>query len=361
MQLDMHYYGTYAMARAAGLKKRAARIIATASQFVDDNADKESIDFSDGGRMDVEATAHHAYQIKNIDREDQRQIWVPFHFLPGNRGNSYTERLVCRKDSAIAREMIRFNLSLCDQPYALPLMGITAHVYADTFSHYGFSGVSSRQNRVVNDEFRFFGLESSIEAYIRDKERKFRQDYHGEDFMENIKSWLAEKLSGALGHGAAVTFPDRPFLKWNFVYEETGKRCPTRDNPKTFREACASLHAIFSEFAERRPDCTEGSAYRDFASIRDRVTAILTTQADKKGRIRAWRDAARGGDIFGTGAEDIPAYRADVWHKQRDRLKEKDTAHAAINTDIYRFYQAAAIHRVHVLRDLLPAHRLVVA
>ena len=36
MQLDMHYYGTYAMARAAGLKPQVCITIATASQFVDD-------------------------------------------------------------------------------------------------------------------------------------------------------------------------------------------------------------------------------------------------------------------------------------------------------------------------------------
>ncbi len=204
MQLDMHYYGTYAMARAAGLKKRASQVIATAAQFVDDNAGKESVNFRDGGRMDVEATAHHAYQIKNIDKEDQRQIWVPFHFLPGNEGDSYTARLVCRKDSAIAKEMVGFNLSIVDQPYALPLMGITAHVYADTFSHYGFSGVSSRKNRLVNDSFRFVELQSKMEVYIRDKEKRFRENYPGEDFMDNIKSWVAETFSGALGHGAAV-------------------------------------------------------------------------------------------------------------------------------------------------------------
>ena len=38
MQVDMHYYGTYAMARAAGLKADVCKIIATAAEFVDDNA-----------------------------------------------------------------------------------------------------------------------------------------------------------------------------------------------------------------------------------------------------------------------------------------------------------------------------------
>jgi len=74
MQIDMHYYGTYAMARAAGLTPQAAKVIATAAQFVDDNAEKESIEFRDGGRLDAEATAHHAFNLKNIDLEDQRKI-----------------------------------------------------------------------------------------------------------------------------------------------------------------------------------------------------------------------------------------------------------------------------------------------
>ena len=37
MQSDMHYFGTYCIARAAGIKKSAAQKIAYASQFVDDS------------------------------------------------------------------------------------------------------------------------------------------------------------------------------------------------------------------------------------------------------------------------------------------------------------------------------------
>jgi hypothetical protein len=40
MQVDMHYYGTYAMARPAGLTPEASKTIATAAQFVDDNANR---------------------------------------------------------------------------------------------------------------------------------------------------------------------------------------------------------------------------------------------------------------------------------------------------------------------------------
>ena len=43
MQTDMHYYGTYAMALAAGITRNTARVIAIAAQFVDDNAAKDTI------------------------------------------------------------------------------------------------------------------------------------------------------------------------------------------------------------------------------------------------------------------------------------------------------------------------------
>lgn len=274
MQLDMHYHGTYAMARAAGLKKNAAKIIATAAQFVDDNAEKESINFRDGGRVDAEATAHHAFDRKNIDLEDQRKIWVPFHFLPGNEGESYTECLVCRMDSQITGEMVAFNLSLSGEPYALPLMGITAHVYADTFAHYGFSGISSRRNKVDHKSFKFHDLKADMERYIREKAEKFRVNYHKESgFLDNIKSWFAETLSGALGHGAAVTFPDRPYLVWEFEYEEPKGKSPLRNNPETYLKGCEGLHDIFRRFAQALPKAAEKDHAR-FADIRDAVRGV---------------------------------------------------------------------------------------
>lgn len=361
MQIDMHYYGTYAMARAAGLKKDTAKIIATAAQFVDDNAEKESINFRDGGRVDAEATAHHAFDRKNVDLEDQRKIWVPFHFLPGNEGTSYTERLICRRNSKIAAEMVAFNLSLSNQPYTLPLIGITAHVYADTFAHYGFSGISSRRNKVVNDSFTFYDLSTKMEKYILEKAEKFREDYHKESgFLDNVKSWFAEALSGALGHGAAVTFPDRPYLMWQFEYEDPKYMSPRRNNPETFLEGSEGLHNLFRQFAQARPDLAE-KKYADFASIKNVVSGILNLQRPKKGRIKAWQDAAKGGQLFAGGGETIPIYNSNNWLNERDNLRREKDSQVATRLAIFRYYQGAAVHRIHVLRNLLPSHGLVVS
>ena len=103
MQVDMHYYATYALARAAGIEPADARTIATSAQFVDDNIARSHVDFRDGSRIDREATAHHPMDLSNRDARDQRRVWVPFHFIPGNIGVSYTERLKCRMDSAIVQ------------------------------------------------------------------------------------------------------------------------------------------------------------------------------------------------------------------------------------------------------------------
>lgn len=363
MELDMHYYGTYAMARAAGLRKDVCVTIATAAQFVDDNADKASIEFRDGARLDVEATAHHAVNIKNIDPEDQRQIWVPFHFLPGNDGNNYTQRLVCTKDSQISKKMLEFNLSFLAQAFALPLVGITAHVYADTFSHYGFSGVSSRVNRVVNDSFQFHQLDPNMEKYITDKAREFKDNYPESGWLQNIKGWFAEKLSGALGHGAVMTYPDRPYLKWDFIYESAAgaQRCPLRDNPATFFDCCVRLHELFQRVARGRGEFAESEAFRDFSQIEALVRQILAVQAPLPGRIEAWQDAARGGELFGTGAEEIPDYRGNEWHNNREDLGREKDSRIAPGLPVFRFYQAASVHRTNVIRHLLPEQELIVA
>ena len=56
MQIDMHFYGVYAMARAAGLDPVTAETIANASQFVDDAVDDDLHDAS-ASRNDAQMQA----------------------------------------------------------------------------------------------------------------------------------------------------------------------------------------------------------------------------------------------------------------------------------------------------------------
>ena len=174
MQEDMHYYGTYALARAAGLVVKDAQIIAYAAQFVDDATDTHSVVHEDDGMMASVNTAHRSGTIlKNqlFDHAKQRSVWVPFHFFPGNEGETLAEKLLCVKDSQLARTMIDNHINhAVDSDYGLALMGVMAHVYADTFAHYGFSGMGSSYNEVDGESFQFHHLKNSeMEAALLSK------------------------------------------------------------------------------------------------------------------------------------------------------------------------------------------------
>ena len=382
MQKDMHYYGTYAMARAAGLKREVCQTIATAAEFVDDNGEKDTIVFSDGGRLDFVPTAHHVTSvIKNLDLQDQRHVWLPFHFMPGNEGTTMSERLICRKNSPLAQAMLKHNLALAGEPYGIHLMGISAHIYADTFSHYGFSGVSSRWNRIDSSSIKLHKIEknSKIGKYLKEKEEKFKKRY-GEEMsklpnfrdlhsqgrrvskIDQWKSNVAESATGALGHGAALTYPDRPYLRWEFTYElpkKLRRSSGLRDNQKTFLEACEKLHALFCELYKQHPKLRGGKP-QQFKKIRGTVKKILAMEEPCKRRIRAWEEAAMSGVLFGQ-SERIRPYQGPQWKKGLEALRNKpDDSRAALKKPIFRFFQAAANHRTFVLRDLFPKHDLVV-
>ena len=85
MQIDMHYYGVYAIARLAGLRPEAAGTIATASQYVDDAVDADIQHHENGNKLAPIVTAHRIIEImENRDVNDQPFVWLPFHFFRGN-------------------------------------------------------------------------------------------------------------------------------------------------------------------------------------------------------------------------------------------------------------------------------------
>lgn len=227
MQIDMHYYAAYALARAAGMAPEPALIIATASQYVDDSTRHRTHDHDAGTQFRAEATSHHPWQLlPNNDREDQIDVWVPFHFLPGGEGETLTQRLVCRKDSDIAKALVAHTVDQAEQPFALELLGITTHVYADTFAHFGFSGVSSRRNRVDGSSLHTETGTPTVKKYLGDRVSRFFEKYDVQGGLlanfRTLVSGSAEILTsggiedGALGHGAVAICPDQPYLEWSY-------------------------------------------------------------------------------------------------------------------------------------------------
>lgn len=365
----MHYYGTYVLARAAGLKAETAGVIAYASQFVDDSTEEDIGPHPTGARFKAEVTAHHPTSLPaNLNEDDQRLVWLPFHFLPGGEGTELTQKLVCVRNSENAREMVKHHLDLMDKPFAAELAGITAHVYADTFAHYGFSGVSSRLNRVQTSQITVHSVTDAVSSFLPERVANFfRKKGEQGGLMANIRQIIggsAQAMSGALGHGAVAIYPDQPYLEWDFLYELPFPQCRSskseRNNRQDFLMGSELLHTFFGEVARRRPDFADGASRRDWDDIRPHIETQLAIEADIQGRSAGWCTLLMSGKLFKPSESEIPAYGPDAWNQQRQQLTTLIPVGKAPRLPLYRFYQAASLHRHYVLRELLPAKGIVV-
>ncbi|WP_290921167.1 DUF6765 family protein [Halodesulfovibrio sp.] len=355
MQIDMHYYGTYTLARVAGLTPETAELIATASQFVDDNTSGMTIRFSDGGQFTTFPTGHHSHQNENISSQAQRSIWIPFHFLPAAFGETFTERLVCKKNSTVAAEMTDHHLTLSHKNFAPLLLGITAHVIADTFSHYNFSGVSSRKNSVKPDSITIMEPQNEDSALAEERMR-FLERF--EYVRPNIKM-QEDNTAGVVGHGATAVYPDLPYLAWSYATEEEPKQVIRRYNPDDFMEAAESLYSLFVQFAEQRPDLTERSPI-PFENIQDSLAIIFASPGNKHQRSGFWQFAMAQGGFLEGRQEEIPPYKGQMWKNSCEELASCPECGLITEMDIFKFHQAASVHRTYVLQELLPAYDISV-
>lgn len=380
MQIDMHYHATFCMAYAAGFKAEDAQQIATASQFVDDNNSdgRKELDFKDGSAFYLTATAHHPSNLSNLADEEQRTVWVPFHFIPGNEGDSYMERLITTKNSQISQDIVANAISENLKSYHLQMLGIVSHCYADTFSHYGFSGLSSPLNTIDFDSIVKHELLDHVLEYVEGKEENFIKKYGHEAKQKTHRflDFVTERFEGAkssvanvaaLGHGAALTYPDRPYLNWEFRYEiertpctRDDNRCLSiRNNPETFLEACGKLHQMYSDFLERNGDFPRRASVMGFKGCAAKVKEILLFQGTADERKQKWVEAFKGG-FFGEVMQPFPEYLGQDWLEELDEADGQDTAEWFMSTDVFKFYQAAEQHRAFVLRELLPSHGIAV-
>jgi len=349
MQIDMHFYGTYALARAAGLPPDVAKTVATAAQFVDDAESKHPVNLGGTSFLLPVVSAHPMVNTANVEVSDQWQVWVPFHFLPGAVGDSAEERLICRKgipDNPAAEAILKLAIDNLDAPYGWHMLGVVTHVLQDTFSHWGFSGISSSYNHVEQGDI--------ILQPTQDPQLLNDISADAQDLWERFTGSLAEDLS-ALGHGSVATYPDRPYLVWEFDYEMSLSRCPRqgnethakRANPDDFLAACARLYAVYSHAAEMKFKASP----RPFDDITKDVQAILHVEKRKDGRIDAWGNAITTNRLFKAVPEDKEIrYDKGCWTPTMLRTKPKSQ-----KLEAQLFFKASRNYRCFVLGQLLPS------
>ncbi|MBV8471617.1 MAG: hypothetical protein JOY60_17345 [Burkholderiaceae bacterium] len=352
MNIDFHYGVIYVVARLGGLEPAQARTVAHACQYIDDSTVPGLLKFSGGETFDRLASAHKMLDYANTDNDQNRVTWVPFHFLPGAQGQTLEEKAICRPNSDVAKEMVRRALSERSATNALHRLGVTLHVYVDTWAHQGFSGIESDFNRI-----------HSLQGHGHDHATwlaKLRE--MSQTALDNVEVRAIDLASG-LGHGAALHFPDMPWAEW--TYQDALGVEHRRHNLPDFVEAADMACRVVQAFVARSSGF-ESSAGLSAKAKEDLRQLLGTNQDHDEGkRFDVIRAQVAAGAIDGI-REAIPEYIAKGPGSWKALATGIDAAHddghakpewtAAFEQSDYRyFHDAVKEHRFVVTQEILPA------
>jgi len=346
MQEDFHFYTIYALCRAAGFSPDSAHIVAYSSQHTDDAKYGHALNFENGGRFQQVLTAHRYIDINVFSKEVCYNIWIPFHFLPGNLGVDFYERLFVSPNSVISQRMIEDFLDSEIKPYTLHRLGIILHVYADTWSHQNFMGIMKDYNDVK-------------ELKVMDEDENFLKG-----LLEDLKDKILEYALPMLGHTQAGTIPDEPYRVWE--YRDFRDEFHRVINRVRALDAAQNCYMLLLRFLRRFPQFCYSNplSWQDMVS---KIDELFSKKGDLEDRIQIWKKAIREGQLgFKVEKDDeYINYNDRDWFKAAVRvIEEEETIHYErlegfeISNWKY-FHDAAAFHKFHILHEVLPDYGII--
>jgi hypothetical protein len=348
MQIDFHHAVTYVAARLAGFPHEEADIVAYAAQYVDDATSDGLVRFDNRAMYMRISSSHKTIDVQNLNPVEDLLVWMPFHFLPGNGGvgpgenpdGTFIQKLVAMPDSPIAQEMVQAAILDSAKPYALQRLGITMHVYADTWAHQGFAGVLHEINEV--DGFEEIGDSKVFENGLK-------------GFINHV----VERAAPPLGHGKANVFPDMPFLAWK--YKNGLGETIERNNTDIF---CEAANGICKAMQRYRGQKETGIGVKNMTLIRKLFLSLKLE--DGYARHTEWiKTIADGKFSFGPAVVSYADEGKDSWKVQalgssRDLLiyPYKDSF---LTSNWKFFHDALQLHRLTVSHDILPKYGICAA
>jgi len=351
MQIDFHHAVTYVTARIAGFTPTEAGVIAYAAQYVDDAVSDGTVCFHNKAMYTRVSSAHKTINPAHLDDVKNHLVWLPFHFLPGNGGkedkglvgNHFIEKIVCLPGnrSSVARDMLGATLAAKGKPNGLHHLGVTMHIYADTWAHQDFAGVLHDINEVDDPK------ETTVSGVF------------SKGIGDVLGTWLAEKVVPPLGHGRAQVFPDMPFLSWQYM---NGRgTLITRHNTEIFCEAADALCRFMQKY---RGVPETGLPAKDAQAVKSLFSDIK--KLDGNDRHRDWLNAIKEGK-FSFGADTISyddkgraswksqalgtAFDAPVYDYRDDFL----------DSDWKKFHDSLQQYRLTMLHEILPKYGICAA
>jgi len=360
MQFDFHHAVTYVTARLAGFSHEDADVVAYCAQYVDDATNSGVIEFDNGALYSRLSSAHKALDYRNFKDLANHRVWLPFHFLPGNGGlpagqdpaGGFIEKLICRPDSPVAHDMIASAIADRHKRYGLARLGIAMHVYADTWAHQGFAGVCHQINYITTLDH-----EGNPDATI--------SSWFG-DVLDRLKSEVVA-TAWPLGHGAALSNPDKPFLQWSYV-DHRGEKI-LRDNPSDFVTAADHLCRAMRRYIAGDPNADlPGLPDAD----REKIAGLFLELEDPDSHVRwqGWAERiARGDFSFGPAEITFIDKGEGSWKHQAlgttAAVDDEGTVFPFtpefLTSRWKQFHDAAEAHRSSVVRDILPHYGIVSA
>jgi hypothetical protein len=209
MNIEFHYYTIYILAVEAGFDADSAQLLAEASQYIDD-AKQEMVFESSRETIIIPATQNYIFWNPSV----QSDIYLPFHFLPGDPEKIRQARLddtlnpySVSPNSELAKELLIKALNSGN----LYRLGIALHAFADSWAHQNFSGRNEDWNQ-LGDAAR----------------------------LKETTGWGLP----AAGHLQALTAPDEPDGYW---YDPRLKPEYSRIiNRQRFRQAAGKIYRYLS-------------------------------------------------------------------------------------------------------------------
>lgn len=253
MQIDFHYYATYAAAVLAGYSHEEAVDIAWSSQFVDccSRSFLKTVDAPLSA-----ATTQLQLELMDtrtdlIGLQDITRIWASFHFLPydlyaevprTSKAYRMKFRLLCDTNSDLLLETVELA-----RGGSLQAAGIAMHVLADTWAHRYFAGTPSLV--INNTDFQFDELlregDTETERRIRFNHNPASPDDLENALYTNSLYQGSENSIMNLGHGRAGHLPDYGFLRYRYLPAWNGYKEVVKDNPSDYLHAfCQMIYAL---------------------------------------------------------------------------------------------------------------------
>ena len=244
------------------------------------------------------------------------------------------------------------------------------HVYADTWAHQGFAGLSHEVNTVRE----IFDHQGNTDHDIHNS----LKEWYGSGWFDKMKATVKSRFVNEVapvGHGPVLSYPDRPFLKWKYI-DWKGDTI-LRNNPEDFLTAVDHMYLVLAKFRKGDPN---GTVMPMHSEDRQLISQMLTHTTDPDGEKRhlTWLQAIADGKFsFGRALPEYYAQGPGSWQHEvfpeaqnHSKLEDWFASHGKRELDYPEnfafshwklFHDALEGHRTDVLNLILPRYGIVAA